>query len=475
MSLIALFTLYVWSTKSPRIDTFGDYFFIRYYKHFDRRFSNAIDTLKVNEDKGIAMLEKLMSDLESIQKLDCLDHIKREGMKMLSGIFEKRSNLDGAMKWADKWVDFDDKDLYGQVHKARLMCQIADSRNAGKQLLANLYQKVPEAKVVVNAYSQMQIADGNSGEALWAQLRLLNFQKRLMSQKWEIYWTFSDVFTPEDSRKVIPSVDNNSILSLVFDVPQGIRKMRLDIPPSAEFLMSYPTLTIKNGEDFTELELWKFNLKMYDILQNNHILEVIQGEDSYFYWEMPERTIEASGSFIFKTNVFHKINKVLLQLYTSESIRSLKREIADRGDAEIADIFSNIKPDILANSSVDIYWSYQQNVFSEVRKNSVLLSGRRNLNRLIFDVNLPLNDKVSELRIDFPDVVDTQYTLEKIEYVIENELYEIDASQAVLVSNHNLKKQGNRFVVIGQDPYFSFKLPEGQSYITSVRLKGLAQ
>ncbi len=106
----------------------------------------------LHKEERIKRLESFANDLKIVKRQDRLGPIKRETMGILSKAYEELGKLEKALHWADMWVAFDERDLYAQVRKAQLMCRIPELTNEGKDLLARLYKKVPEAEVVTNAY-----------------------------------------------------------------------------------------------------------------------------------------------------------------------------------------------------------------------------------------------------------------------------------------------------------------------------------
>jgi hypothetical protein len=467
ISILALITLLFWVFGGSYFDRFDNYASESYRKHYDSRLAYAKQILSENEPKGIAAIETLMADLESIRSQDRLDPIKREGLELLAKTYEKRGQYDKAIYWADKWSTFDEKDLYGQVYKALLMY------HAGIDLFTSLYKKTPEAEAVTETYIKMLAEQKEYKKALSAGQLLSRFQEKLMLNEWEVSCTAADYFSPSEGQKITPQFQKDRTLILSFDIPPGSRKLRIDPPYFSQLFIVHPKISIRCEQKQTDINLWEIPLWFSDMCQENETLKIIADNDPYFYWDIPEE--QTKCSVVFRAEI-HQNNKALALLFSLADSKSIEENLVSIGEMELAKDVERIKLDILASSSIELFWREKSVVlFDELHKRSAFTEGKKTGDMITFDIEFSVNDNATSLRIDLPDVLGAEYTLDKFEYTSSKQTYEVDLNKIPLTQYNQTKKQQNQFVVVGIDPHFVFELPSGKTSVTSVRLHGTAR
>ena len=126
----------------------------------------------------------------------------------------------------------------------------------------------------------------------------------------------------------------------------------------------------------------------------------------------------------------------------------------------------------LLQSEVSLFWKGAGETFSESRKISVPIVGEIVSEQVNFDLMLPLGYSISDFRIDFPEIIDAEYTLNEIRLLSEGEELLINLNEIGVVYKNNLKVSGNKFYVTGKDPHFVIKIENISSHISSINIKG---
>ncbi len=129
----------------------------------------------------------------------------------------------------------------------------------------------------------------------------------------------------------------------------------------------------------------------------------------------------------------------------------------------------------ISQSNINLYWRGAGGHFSENHKSTVLIGGKIVNDYVDFNVLLPLGQVVSDFRIDFPEIVGAEYTLNEIKILSELEEVLIEIKAIDIAYKHNMEVSGNKFYITGEDPHFVINLTNFNSYASSINLKGCAK
>ncbi len=149
----------------------------------------------------------------------------------------------------------------------------------------------------------MQLNQRSHEKALVAQLRLKNFRDKELHDPWQIYWTTEKRFSPYQSKKVFPNINENNILSLSFNLPPGVRKLRIDPPSFTRFTLFRPEIISQGQAGQTSSKLWEIPLGLNHMGKKDDKLEITEDEDPYFYWDMPKKVSKTDGIVVFKAEI----------------------------------------------------------------------------------------------------------------------------------------------------------------------------
>ena len=83
--------------------------------------AHAVTTASKDPQEGAVLLEKFLNSLPETYKLDRLDGTKRRAFEATVNVLDNLEKGKEALSWAERWADFDDRDLFAQVWRAKLM------------------------------------------------------------------------------------------------------------------------------------------------------------------------------------------------------------------------------------------------------------------------------------------------------------------------------------------------------------------
>jgi len=133
---------------------------------------------------------------------------------------------------------------------------------------------------------------------------------------------------------------------------------------------------------------------------------------------------------------------------------------------------SRVRLSKLLQRKISLYWKGKGESFSEKQKSSVSIGGRIVSDHVDFDIMLPLGHSISAFRIDFPEIVGIEYTLDEVKLLSEKKEYLIMLGKVDIAYKHNLEILNNKFYVIGEDPHFVVNIENINSSICSINIKG---
>ena len=122
-------------------------------------------------------------------------------------------------------------------------------------------------------------------------------------------------------------------------------------------------------------------------------------------------------------------------------------------------------------SEMTLFWKGAGENFSESRKISVPIVGKIVSGQVDFDLMFPMGCSIAYLRIDFPEIIDVEYTLNEIRLFSEEDIL-INLNDIDVVYKNNLKESGSKFFVTGDDPHFAIKIENIESPITHINVNG---
>lgn len=483
ISLMACATFLLWQFGGNLVNRFDDFVVAKYQGHYGKRLADAISITSKDPSQGVVLLEELLNDLSEVRKRDRLERLKRMSYENIVQALETQGKVAQALSWAERWVAFDELDIFAQLRLSRLLYVAPGRKDEGKDLLDALYRKIPESSLVVGEHAERLFKEGDLIGAFLAVSQIYKTQDSLSGQYWQVFWDTGQGFNEKQNKDVYPAIADNGSFSFPLELPAGIQMLRIDPPIASNIFISKPMLICNYGGKEKILNLWEVPLGLSDMEQRGSDLIATGRSDPYFKWTLPP---EMRFSGPFSGRVVARVEEawpdLMERVAASSDVDDLLTRLIKMGELEAARMLQTIrdrqissKVESLGKTQLDIYWKRKGEPFVEERKVRAPLSGRLEGKKYYFEMNIPLKANPVEVRIDFPDVEGVKYILEPLRIMSGENDYQIDLNVVDLVVQHMVERDGNHFKVTGEDPYFSVVLPAGGQVVDSVIVRGVAQ
>ena len=324
---LALGMLLLWQFGEKWITQFDAYIINKYQGFYEVRLSEALTEIASKPEEGKVLLEKLMSDLDDIQKRDRLEHLKRSAFAKLVETLKATGQRDKALAWAEKWTKFDRLDLYAQLELSRILYDSPERRKEGLALLEDLYRKLPESSLIAGEQAKRLYESGDMVGAFISAYNLYQNQDSLSGHYWQIFWDTGLGFNEAQRKDVMPLVDANGNLTISIEILSGVQKLRIDPPISSRIVISNPKLIRNDGSRDHVLDICNESLGLSDMTQNGMELITTGGNDPYFYWTLPN---EFDGSTAYKGKIKARVEEAFPEVMLRISKLSDAEKIASR-------------------------------------------------------------------------------------------------------------------------------------------------
>ncbi len=482
-TVLACVTLSLWQFGEVWVNQFDDYLVGTYQKYYQGRRLKAVAELSRDPVESVVLLEELLEDLNEVGKRDRLMRLKRATIESLVQALEAQGKKDKALALVERWVALDILDLFAQLQLTKQLYSTPGREDEGRALLESLYKEVPESSPIAAEYAERLFDEGDIVTAFLVASRGYAAQDSLKGQVWQVFWDTGKDFNGRQRNDVIPEIDDSGLLSLAIKVPAGIKRLRIDPPTASRIVLLNPNLIWADMSEENTLNLWELPIGLVGMERRGAVLTTSGGDDPYFYWAMPSESMGTgafSGKFIASVGeAYPEIMERIKALPESETLSDRLRELDEYEAMGLLQMIGKrqqlLKLTALVGATLDIFWKGPGENYTGERTVRVGLKGRLEDDLFRFEVDVPLDKEFDKLRIDFPDILGAEFTLESLEILSPIGLKKIVLADVSLDHKHMVARDGALFRVTGLDPYFSVALPGGNQTVSSVLIRGVAR
>jgi hypothetical protein len=499
VSGLALVLCFVWIFEESFVLDMGRKITGTYSATYRNKLKVAKTALSNSPDRGISQLEALLADLALVEKGDRLAPIKVQALESLVSVQEKNGVIERALAAAEQWSSFDNRDLFGHFALARLLFKTPGRQNEGAQILNRLKKLAPAHPEFVNLYNELEIIaeillkEDKLVEAFLVLRHSLLTPEALRGRMWQIFWDMGTGFSNGQRESFFPTFEVNGEFEIPFAVPGAARALRLDPPPNVRMVIEEPVLLRSKNAGQYGTDLLDLSLRFNQMSQVGNILITIGGNDPFFSWDVPASLDEVYSDYIFSAYVHEELPSLVYDLLRHPEADSLKALLEAAGEKEAAEQLAEISRKIsrqaefqkqvvkaqklinVQQGSMVVFWRQGEERFNEHRKIGLPFRGVLAHDQLLFDFSMHIDSSVSQLRIDFPEGAGVEYSIESVEIYADGHRHTINLGRTDTTTSPGLKKDGNRFLTIGPDPYFYFAFQGEQGPVETVRIQGRAQ
>ena len=481
ITLLACATFVLWQFGGAWVDRFDNFVVKTYQGYHQKRLNHAVSTASKSPKEGVVLFEQFLGDLSEIHKLDRLDRVKRTAFEAIVKVLNNADRSEEALAWAERWAEFDNRDLFAQVWRAKLMRKSQSKLEEGWLLISELYQKVPHSSLIVNEYAEYLIGRKEYTSAYLTVYKAFKKQDSLTGQAWQMYWDTGDDFHAVQMKNISPVIDANGMLSFKLDLPPGIIRLRIDPPMNSRINIVNPMLVNNKVDQSRGFTLLDNPLGLSQMIKVGNRLVTTGDNDPYFYWNMAGVKVSVEKLF-FVCTVEETPPDVLEKIIRESDFDAVESDLLEQQEQEAAKVFrvlSEKQRSVAISSSFrnaffEIFWKGPGENYSQQRKVKEAINGAVEKGSYVFDTVFQVASRAEKLRIDFPSVQGTNYTFEKVELVGDGWSHQVDLNKIDDGLSHMVAHQSANFKVLGNDPYFVLSAPSKGRVIESVVIRGRA-
>ena len=453
--LLAVGTACVWTWQPERVGRLQAWLWRKlagpYYSRYDRA------TAEPDARKAEALMTALADDLGHVRRQDRLARKVVETYSWLAHAAEGRGDLATAAYWADRCVRFDDHSLHTQVLADDLLCRRAETRAAGLDQLALLWQRFPGnpfvAPVLVH---DLALAD-RTREA-WDVLQTAD--KAIRSNLWLVLWDVGAGFDPDARRTQTIPVVEDGVLRVAFSIGEPIRGLELRPPAFSPMFLLEPTLTTTIDGRAAAIDLAAADgIETFQLRRSHGRLQADGGSGPYIRVQLPF-LLPADAPIEFRAKVVPMPVAALIDPLRDAPFARLVDELAAAGDAAGAARVRRLRTLALADDRCELFWSSGEQPFASDRSCAAPIDLWPDPGAVRFSVVLAPHVRADTLRLDLPAGIGIAWHIDQLDLLLGGRQIAVDADTVPLLVAHSVERRDGALVVTGDDPYFAFSAPD---------------
>lgn len=347
----------IWSAAPHWVNYIDNLIIAKYTEKYDERLENAKRAIQHERaEAGVDLLIDLINDLNKIQKLDRLDPVKRRAFDQLIQVLKRQNRLESALYWAEKWIDFDNKDLFALTQRTKVLYSITERRDEAKRLISDLRKQLPESRVVFDTYYQILLKEKRIAEAFLAFLEFSEIRESSKISAWIITMDVGNGFDDGRRQEILPYLLRGKKMELSFDLEAGVRQLRFEPSLQSYQSLECPELFFQqhNGRN-TRVELKSLPIDYHNMEFEYNALKVFSDGDAHFTWQVPEKWQEVRLTITLTAGLTHPYPEYIIRLLTSPDAQELEKSLLTMGEEEAVNQLAKMRKDISGSSETNLF------------------------------------------------------------------------------------------------------------------------
>lgn len=412
--------------------------------------------------------------LQHIRPGERLELERRRALEYLTRHQQRLDNLPEALEAARAWVKFDPRSVRAVLVLAELLGQDPDLGAERLEVLGGLFTQLPEVDVVARAWCELLMDEGRYLEAVDAALMC---DRQARPNLWRVRWKRREAATSPFQAMVIPSLTAEGELVLECTIAGPALWISIEFPPGGACTLVDPVLTFtKKGAAEEELVLAEFEgLKAVSLTQVGGTFTQAGELGSRFEIEPGGAALDAQPKLSLRAGFSRPPSAGLLAVALHAQADAAYELLAASGREQDLALLSSVRLSGLQAGSTQLYWRKRKGGFTASNSLRLPLGGTLVEDRLEFELEFPIGERVSLVRFDFPEGLGMTYELTGVEAVTVDGSLPLDLSQAELELLHSLDRDGAVFTVTGTDPWLAVALPGPVTTVERLLVRGVAR
>jgi len=297
----------------------------RHLGSFQKRLDAARNLLSEGKPEGRMALEALLADLSHVRKGDQLKRVKEQCFQALEPTYLLPDDSQKLVQFYTEWRAFDNRDLRPEVGLASTLLSIPERKEEGKAALTQLYERIPEAPLVADAYAAILLEQGSPADFFEHFLRQIReLRKKALTNNWFFYWNTGKGFVRDGRGQATVTWSGPHEVEISCKLPPASYwAIRLDSPPWLPICLAEPEFTLTGGKQPAVARLADTTQRLNDTVVQYGMYFADEG-DPYMTSLLPEvAELGKDGLVTFRAGLLPGSFKKLIQLLPTAKAREL--------------------------------------------------------------------------------------------------------------------------------------------------------
>lgn len=464
-------TATVWYGYPQLIDRLESWLLVQHHGSHQKQWLD----IRQQDDPELArqQLEALIDSLGDVRRMDHQARIFGDCLLRLSQLAERQGNLDEAIAWMERSVQFNENDLHTQTRLCELLCRRDTTRGAGLQQLRMLHEKVPGNQVIAPALVRNLAKAGALAEAAEV-VAVANSVPE--SNFWHMRW---GVGTQEQLGARVGVLEQRvgSEIQLQFEFEDAVGTIELRPSPYHSMVLLRPRLQVEQSGAQASLDLSDPQYTtVSSMLQQPGRLTTYSHGAPQIVVRLPHPAPPKS-LITFSAEVVDMPCAVLGNVLRSAVLEPFFED-PTHASHELQETMRQLRRLATSTEELQVRWrGPEQREFDQSRSAKAVMGSLPTAAGVEFAVRLPVSTggSMDHLRIDFPAGKGISYRIDTLEFASDSGDVAIDASVVDIKATHSLERSDGWFTTTGPDPYFVFALPHPADGVTGIQIGGLVR
>ena len=472
-ALLGAATLGAWKLAPEWVDSLDDQWVEAHMAAAEALDEELRATEPGDSEALLAIAARQAALLERVRPGERMDEHRRRALEYMTRHRERLGDLEGARESARAWVASDPRNARAVLELGRLLIADSDARAEGIEVLGQLFLRMPEVDMVAEAWCNVLMDEGRFVEAAEAALHC---DRQARPNLWRIRWRRRDEAPKPFQAVLFPELDADGRLVVEGQVAGPISWLSLELPPGGRCTLIDPVLTFElKGKTHEVVLADAEGVLTPQLARSGRAFVQDGGLGARFELDLGTEALDPEPTVRLNAGIVRPPSAGLLAVAYHPRLEEALRAVRAAGRDDLVGALGSARLAGLVEGEVQLYWRKRKGGFT--RANSVIarLGGTIDAGALNFDLELPIAERVSLVRLDLPEGTGVAYDLEHVDVVGAEGTRELDAGTLELELMHGVERDGSVFTVTGSDPWLAFELPGEVVVVDHLRVAGVAR
>ena len=456
ITLVAVGVWGMWTYAPASVDAFSDWILENYMGRHLGRLDQLKAMARTDRESAIEGLEELISELSSYRRGDRLEEVARDASFFLSDLHENAGDHERAVEVMERCVAVDEKDLLARIRYLRNLSKLPDGLDKAVAGLQEWHAKFPGSLMFTELLAEL-LADAGRVDDAW-DLHMVTFE-RARSNLWRVFWSRPDEEDLEQLHGMLfPRVDEDRMM-LTYEMEGAATSIEMKLPTRGRLELRDLELTASHGDktiavgDFTTVGM-DVDGTTLTMASNHAVVELRDLNGLKERMGVPSDaalTIHVEGRARW-------LPEPPMGLFAHKYRTELRLVADQRDDGEMRALVRDVAAGVFRASMMYLFWKREGN-FNADQQQMQIVRGDPIEDGHGFEVRFPLVEEMTSIRLDFPELPGTRWSLQKLALELSDGRL-LDLSDREPTALHAVEREGGITTVTDRDPYIVYDLDD---------------